>query len=788
MDNETFENNTTVNEGETVIKSSTTSFVEDGAIVTTKAKTYSRDGSLTVQNQSLKDFFAKPSLLYHDEWTTVAGTNADLFSFNVGGALVGNANWMNKIQGFNLVRGTAVMRVMINANPFQAGRLLLRYIPCVSSMATGQIFSANASLITKSQHPHVELDCRDGIAELELPYITPSYFYDVKKASHDWGTFYITVLSPLVVGPAGETSVDITAYLYFKDFEMSAPLVPQSKKWSRKGKDVEAVYASERPISSSLTIVASAADSLSSVPVLSAAMDTVAWVARGASQLASFFGWSKPQNESNTTVMVSQYNRYAMTAEGADNALPTALSATNKLQTLSENSIYEGDEMSFNFIKSVVSYIDTYSWNTSQVTGTSIMSFGVSPAAFSRNGTRTAGPFTATYKTMPPFSFVAEGFRLWRGSIKIILKIVKTDFHTGRLQITFTPSSTTPYSVPTPTNSLLALREIVDIRGSSEICLQLPYLIPIDYLKSNEFMGNFDVVVINELRCPETAPSAINVLMFVCAGDDFELQAPSALPPVFVPQSKKWSETAGAVTAVCDVIGDEKPTPPSFDHSSLCIGEHFSSIKQLINRYSQFWCSISSPGNSPDVQIWPWAVGNTYLTAGGIITNGFVGDPMSYFSHMYVFRRGSVRVGILSSSATAFIKSVLSIMTTTSSYFGNTSKILGFLPFYTTSTGGPTNYATGSLHVRMSGNAGTLLNEGVYATEYFHVPYYCATRVSMAYVDASNNISSRNDQPFSGLMVSYPSNVAQMNLTRSGGDDFQFSYFLSAPPVYISAA
>lgn len=785
MENESFEQNTTTASEETVVKMATTTFVEDGSVVSVAHNAKQLSGDMTVQNQAMKDFMMKPFLVNQSSWSTATAANADIYSFSVSSVLTANVNWMNKIQGFNNVRGKAVLRVMINANPFQAGRLLLHFLPCAGAMDASYVASMNVGLITKSQHPHVELDCRDGVAELEMPYITPYYYYDIKSGNYDWGNFYITVLSPLITGASGETTIDISSYLYFKDFEMSAPLVPQSKKWSRKGTEVESTYSADRPISSSLSIVAKAADSLASIPYITGVMEPISWMVRGASGLASFFGWSKPQSESTPAIMTAQYNRYSATCEGADCAYPTALIATNRVKPLDSITPYDGDEMSFAFLKKVVSFYDTYSWTTSQTTGTSLLSLAISPYALFKTGSKVAGAHTTSYMIPTPLKYLANGFAAWRGSIKVILKIVKTEFHTGRIQITWTPSQSTPYTVPTTSTGLLSLREIIDIRSSNEICLELPYLIPVDYLPIATAMGNLDIIVLNELRCPETASSSIQILMFVAGGDDLEFQGPVTFPPVFSPQSNTWSDTKGSNPVVCDTIGDEKSGTLDFSHSSLAYGEHFTSVKQLLNRFSNLFTSATLAGSSPAIYIYPWSIGVGTVLSTGYATNGFVGDAMSYFAPCYLFRRGSVRLGLQLVGGSGLLKPGLTTMIAGYANVVSTTTVITNTTLSPVTTAG-TNYP--GTYGNKPGPCGIILNDGTVNSDYYHIPYYCNTRASLNVKNSVDNyIVQGISAPTSLLGCSnIYSNVTGAIVNRSCGDDFQLSYFIGCPPITIS--
>jgi hypothetical protein len=55
----------------------------------------------------------------------------------------------------------------------------------------------------------------------------------------------------------------------------------------------------------------------------------------------------------------------------------------------------------------------------------------------------------------------------------------------------------------------------------------LPYIRGEQYSQTIESYGNLQVILLNELRHPETAASSIQVLVYAHAGDDYEVQFPS---------------------------------------------------------------------------------------------------------------------------------------------------------------------------------------------------------------------------------------------------------------------
>jgi len=156
--------------------------------------------------------------------------------------------------------------------------------------------------------------------------------------------------------------------------------------------------------------------------------------------------------------------------------------------------------------------------------------------------------------------------------------------------ITWTPDNVAITAPTTTGNSMLALRHIVDIRDGTEIELLLPYLVGTNYSITDSFSsssncsGQLDITVLNELRAPETCSTAMDILIYYSGGPDFEFAAPgrnNVYP--FMPQMADLD---------CGVIGGDKKLVQNTTNAEQSIGELFSSVKQILNKYV-FFISIT---------------------------------------------------------------------------------------------------------------------------------------------------------------------------------------------------
>lgn len=798
-------------------ETATTFFADEGTTSKREFTTSTPGDKVTPEMFTICDFLAKPIMLSSGIWSTADTSNTVLYSIDPG-TLINNdfttnlTAWYDKIKGFNLIRGTFVLRVSINAMPFHAGAILIHYLPNVQSVLdagySGFDAMHNVNLTTKTQQPSMEVLASQSSAVFEVPYISPTNWFTIPNSvgtanntSVSWGKIYLTVLSPLATGALQDTTVDYTVYGYWKDIELAAPLVPHSMgkmKMSRKVKAlpprVSAVAAeaedTDRTVSKALSTISLATNAMAAIPSLAPVMGPLSWASGVASGIASAFGYSKPLSDSSPMFMSNQTVRYNGVSDGIDTSIPLGLIHNNMTAIADRYTVYDGDEMSFSFLKAVPAFLSSFAFSKSSNAGTVLYTLNGTPRDLYTSGSKTVGTRTVDYRTGPPIWYLAKCFSLWRGSIKVRLKIVKTMFHTGRLQVTWTPSVLYTTN-PTLTNSSYSMREIIDIRDTDEVELLLPFMVEVEYLSTgNQTLedmvssGKLAITVLNELRCPDTVNSSVDVLVYVCGGDDFELQAPvwesefAYRMNTFSPHMNMSLQQKPEDHKVPRVIGSNAPILNGVDSSSKCIGEHFTSVKQLVNRMTFMNLdSITVTNATFD----PWFVDNVSLTpvTGALSQPTQGGDLFSYVAKMFMYFRGSARIHVLGTRTAGFFYHCL-VRAEPTTFVNSTPRLLvGF---------GTSNSISTSFSKSSAAGVGIAnYNDGITSVS---VPYYCKTPVS--FVIGKNNSStstSASTQPIAYLQSTFNNTTASSGnnvFFRSMKDDFQFSFFIGCPPVILN--
>lgn len=424
-------------------------------------------------------------------------------------------------------------------------------------------------------------------------------------------------------------------------------------------------------------------------------------------------------------------------------------------------------------------------WATTQPSGTALISKRITPQTFGVQYTSVVSGKTATYASGGPMYYLGSNFSMWRGSVNLTLKIVKTQYHSGRLQITFTPGLVVP-NLPTTTNSLYSLRTIVDIREQDTIQLNLPYLVAPDYLNTVAqepySSGWLDIKVLTDLKAPETCSPYVHLVEIYTPGDDFEFALPCYNQyhnGPFFPQS-----SGGTGILVDAGIADGQIAPTNTSKSERCVGELFTSVKQILNRLLPVMNPTATPyENSTTVHVDPYFVGamSNSGTLGTLQYGQTFNDGFSMIALMYAYYKGGMKLSI-AHKGEPMAAIVYGMGNTASNNFVSaTGTMPGVEPV--------TNANYGTLNVPFGG---TYVHDNAVSDLYVQVPYVCHTPVTYIgrYWGYARPAGTKptNYQRTRCALASIGSSTTTSTILYNRGclDDFQMCCFVGCPPVILS--
>jgi hypothetical protein len=278
------------------------------------------------------------------------------------------------------------------------------------------------------------------------------------------------------------------------------------------------------------------------------------------------------------------------------------------------NGVGSEDEMEIRSIAMRESYLCQFPWSVTAGPEDLLWNSVVTPNLYDE--TTTGGEYHLT-----PAAHVALPFKYWRGSMEFRFQIVASNFHKGRLAISFDPYFHESYEYNTQ------YTHIVDIASDKDFTVKVGWGSPLAYLlcrdpENNSFPwsttqltspnylynnGFIAVRVLNELTSPNsTINNDVSVNVFVKMCDDFEVAVPTDNYKYYSYFADNSAAELKAQSGTEDEANAEDTAEPSVPVSSLvaaemaaCLdpsdmmtrvhfGEEVTSIRSLMKRYEMY--------------------------------------------------------------------------------------------------------------------------------------------------------------------------------------------------------
>jgi hypothetical protein len=670
------------------------------------------------------------------------------------------------------MRADIVIRFQVNANKFQQGRYIVSFAPTVGSgsSALAKVQGMRwANLTTITQTPHVEIDLSlESEAILRIPYVAISSHLAINPSeptrNGTLGYLRIFPYSPLV-SVAGSTTASYDLYVNFENINLAAPCVPQSAKFKAKNNITqEQQNHNVGPVQGTAQTISKVSNMIGDgVPALSFLAQPVSWASDLIAGVASVFGWSKPINLGPAERFSSTTLAYAGNCDSIDNSMPLSLFAQNQIEVLPGFAGNDIDEMAIDFIKSIPAYFKTVTWSTSNIAGDVLFTEPLVPVNFVTSFT--SGITDVICHT--PVAMLGQLFGYYRGGLRFTFKIVKTEFHSGRLAVTFNPLA--PYQPNSSTavnDAPYVHREVLDIREGNSFDFVVPYVSLTPYKNRITPFGNITMSVVNPLIAPATVSSSIKFLVEVAGAPDMEFAFPNAdfefYPTlVYNPQASRFIPKADKNSMTSNIMGKSELKHDGFISARACVGEKTVSMSSYMKRFSQTHVSSATSSRCN-----PQSVTIAHTTAIAWTRNPEC-DLVSLVSSWYALSRGSIRFKTIPTSP-----------------FTNRFNSFHTLRYDPLSTN----------VIYMSATSQSALNKPCLAINNetsgneIQVPAYnyCHSRsVYDCMTDTINSVDNSNigNTPYTLTIHTPGATTNPHNVFRAAGDDFQLGYFVGIPPV-----
>lgn len=601
-------------------------------------------GKQAPATDSISSFLERPSSAGSGVFTS--SDTGVIFSADLNGTLLSTLkrNRMAYIYG---MRFDLKFTLQINADRFQAGRYIMGFLPYgggyTAAQRTAWYAMHMANLTTITQLPHVEIDfAKETHVTLTIPYTyTLSYLeYSTNSTTFKtpYGVLFIIPYYPLIPGSGG-SQVPYTVWASLQAVQLASVSVNQMASVG----DKEAQAQDIGPLTSVLAKVSRATGVLGSIPVLGPWASQVSWLSEILASSASYMGWSKPTALAAPLRMHRQVLPFSGSSDVA--AYPHTLGVMSTNSVISHTGVgnTEHDEMSIDFIKSQYAYISTINWTSANTAGTNLQTFG---HRLDDKYVSWSKGFAAT-----PICFLANLFTYWRGGIIFRFKLVKTEFHRGRLMVAYSPLSyATTDANFTYANSELIFREIIDISTTSEFEVCVPYMVAKNWTTQTATAGTMLLFVENQLTAPPTVSSTVPIIVEVKGASDLEFGAPTnTIMELYAPSTNQMADPY--VATPCITLGVSSPQP---DIAAYTMGEKVTSLRQLVKRMSGLFSSVSSIPASNSLQL-PgysvWVTTQAATTAGALSRPNTGCDIINLIQGLFLFTTGSMRFMVYAKSA-----------------------------------------------------------------------------------------------------------------------------------------
>jgi hypothetical protein len=293
------------------------------------------------------------------------------------------------------------------------------------------------------------------------------------------------------------------------------------------------------PVSRPASVIAGIARRLTDVPVLGRFAKATHIGATALGSIASLFGFTNVPVIDNVQPFKNQpFHGFASSQIG----VPIEKLTLDPKNELTIDPTVAGlpavDELAISYISAKPALLRVVRWDQSDAVDYSLFRANITPTLC-----RTIGSAPSQEYVDCPMGYIARQFSNWRGDIMIRIVIIKSEYHQGRVRVTYDPTG----DIFSDSNSeTITNTKIIDIQNTDYVEFRIPWMQAQSWLRviptivrdngsrgdtnstysTDYHNGRFEVRVLNRLTGPNTT-SNVNFAFYAYAADNFELANPS---------------------------------------------------------------------------------------------------------------------------------------------------------------------------------------------------------------------------------------------------------------------
>lgn len=606
----------------------------------------------------LQDWFKRPVMIQRYTWAEGASFAQ---TFNPWKDYFTTTSVTNKLKNYSRLRATMHVKAVINASPYQYSLLLMSYKPLATTSANDDFsggnfdttISTDSNIMMKTSRPHVFMYPQFSRGcEMQLPFLHFMNWIDITTSGTDLDNMGVISIDSLEVlrtsATASGNPITITVYAWCDEFETAGPTIQYESKIEpvdlATGESMQDEYE-ERPLSTSMSAVSRAAGSLASItPIRPYALATQ-MIAGGAASVARWFGFSNPPVIADVHMYRPSITPQFATPEISVPAEKLALDPKHEMTVDSRTIGSDGsDDMVISKILDRDVYLMKSDWNVSDAADTGLFATYVNPNY--RYVVQRSDVRLETYNAInsTPADYISQMFKYWRGELTYKFKFIGSQFHRGRLLVTYDPAGP-----PGTGQTGKLVQKIWDISENPEFEFEVPYMAPTAWLEcqhvyyenSTPFLQDWYGTRATSPALPYTANYYFNGALNVVVLNELMAPDPTAVASLMVFVNAKKIEYANPINNIntCNLIEyNSMVAEPSQDivHTTLraakdqkesyliYTGEVVRSTRQLMHRYVKEGTLSTYPapssGGTPPYDDFP---GPSLTTANVVNFKGF---------------------------------------------------------------------------------------------------------------------------------------------------------------------
>jgi len=511
------------------------------------------------------------------------------------------------------------------ASRFHQGRVIIAYVPTQLRPAIANTPPLN--LFNLWALPHIVLDPSVGDnSQLDIDFLHFKGFLDLNEQD-SLGQLYVVVHNQLQAATGSQPSVSIKMFMTVNDPVFEIPREGGSSYNEITNTPVVALHSG----------------------IMAAVMDGVEGVINAIEPenlIGDIIGTilDKPQVNAPPDQVSLKFRGTMNNGVGAEQIDKFQLYPAKQQLCDMEHFNLRSELLLSPHFKHKLSYLSTTRWTATDIPGSILFQTRVGPLA-------DAGPVEPNKPfALNEMDYFCLGFQYWRGSLHYVFEVVSSNFHEGRLDITYHPNTS-----PAPVDYNAAMSQYAASmfirQAGNTLAVACPYLadkpwktiyagqptavVPSDgkFRFQDFFSGTLALRVSASLRAPQTVVPNVDINVYVYGGSDFEVSWPGF-------NNRSISVVPSEIRRKVQLHSGKKDTPfnvnsspegqkatflapeesLTYDPKIPHFGEKFDNIQELLKRYGK---AIRVPLKQVDKGIHYATFSLFYVFSAGDATNLF---------------------------------------------------------------------------------------------------------------------------------------------------------------------